>query len=143
MPSLPDRPESLTKDVQKQILKHVRDGNFFEPSCVASGVSRDTVDYWQRRYEAGEEVAQKYADFFVALARARAEAELEAVVDVKTGRPGWQGQAWFLERRYRGRWGQRKQLNITQNTQGEMILEKPSNGRTREDTDTTAGGSAT
>ena len=102
--SLPDRPRVLTDAVQAEIVRYVAEGNYFEVACRAAGVSRDTVDYWRKLYEAGAEHAQVYADFFGALARAQAIAEVQAVRCVRSGRFGWQGDAWFLDRRFRARW---------------------------------------
>lgn len=108
MASLPDKPTALTLEVQRAIVEAMALGSYFEPACKAAGVSRYCVDYWRRLYEAGAEHAQKYADFFTALAKAGAIAERRAIEAIQDGAPAWQSRAWFLERRYPQRWAQAK-----------------------------------
>lgn len=80
------------------------EGNYLDPACRAAGTTRQVVEYWRKLYEAGAEHAQKYADFFASLARAQSIAEANAVGSVRGGGMGWQGSAWFLERRFPRRW---------------------------------------
>lgn len=108
MPGELDRPRALTVEVQQEIVRLMAEGNYFAPACRAAGITREAVDYWRRLYEDGVEHAQIYADFFSALARAQAIAETTAVRSIRSGRMGWQGDAWFLERRHRNRWGSKQ-----------------------------------
>jgi len=40
------------------------------------------------------------------------EAEKEAIEMVKKRVPNWQALAWFLERRYQDRWGNKARLDV-------------------------------
>src|SRR5437763_19752 len=99
------RPRVLTPDVQARIVGALAEGNYLSTACRAAGISTDTWYYWQRLCEAGVEHAQAYADFYGACAHASALVEASALAIVQSGRPGWKGSAWFLERRYPRRWG--------------------------------------
>lgn len=127
-----ERPRALTPEVQAKIIQYMAEGNYFAPSCIAAGTTVETVEYWRKLYEAGAEHAQTFADFFSALARARAVAEVNALSDLNTGRPGWQARAWFLERRYRNRWGNKQKVEASLNVNPEAIFESVSNPRDQE-----------
>lgn len=91
--------------MQRKIIEYVANGNYYEVACRAAGVTKQAVDYWRKLVEQKVEHAQKYADFFDALARASALAEANAVARISQGGRDWQGPAWFVERRFRKRWG--------------------------------------
>lgn len=100
-----DKPAVLTVKVQREIVRLIIEGNFFEVACFAAGTTRQTVEYWQKLCESGVPHAQVYADFFASIKKANAIAEANALRDIKSGADGWQSRAWFLERRFKGRWG--------------------------------------
>lgn len=104
------RPEALTPQVQANIIELLKEGNYFDTACRASGISAHGVNQWRRRWEAGDPDASRYHDFFTALAlnRGTAFAETTAMRKLKVGSPGWQAQAWFLERRFPKRWAKKE-----------------------------------
>jgi hypothetical protein len=110
VPSLPDRPSALTPDVQRRIIEHVANGNYYEVACRAAGTTKQAVDYWRKLVEQKVEHSLKYADFFDALARANALAEANAVARISQGGRDWQGPAWFVERRFHARWGNKDKV---------------------------------
>lgn len=91
--------------MQRQIVAFMADGSYFAPACKAAGTTRQTVEYWQKLYQSGAEHAQEYADFFAALEKANAIAEVRALGAIQSGATSWQSRAWFLERRFPARWG--------------------------------------
>src|SRR5687767_13454924 len=103
------RPTALTAEVQAAILEAVRAGNYFSVACTGAGISRQAVDYWRRLWAEGDRRARRFADFFAALEKANAEAEVASLKTVRSGQLGWQGSAWFLERRFRSRWARKDQ----------------------------------
>jgi len=114
-------------------------GNWLCTACATAGTTKETFNYWRRLYEAKAEHAQKYADFFTACARASAIAEEAAVEPVFTGAMGWQGPAWWLQRRFPKRWGNKEtvihkdgDLNVKDMTdeQLESVVKGKSGGRT-------------
>lgn len=106
MPSLPDRPRALTKEVQEKILRYVTDGSYLNIACRAAGISYSAFAWWRKRCEEGDPDASWLADFFELIKDASAVAEVEAISHLRQGQPGWQANAWFLERRFRNRWAQ-------------------------------------
>jgi transposase len=101
------RPTKLTPELQKRIVKLVRDGNYIETAAIAAGITKQTFYNWMERGKAGEE---PFAEFFDALKRAEAEAEAEIAATVRAGlrdAPQWQSAMTFLERRWPTRWGRR------------------------------------
>jgi hypothetical protein len=106
------RPYALTVDVQGQIVASLREGNYVSVACRAAGTTYDTFRHWERRWEDGDPVAQQFADFFMASRKAQALAETEALRRVREGAPGWQGSAWYLERRFSARWGRRATIAV-------------------------------
>jgi transposase len=101
------RPSKLTPELQKKIVKLVRDGNYFETAAQAAGIAKSTLYDWLKRGESDEE---PFAEFSDALKKAEAEAEADAVAMVRAGlrdAPQWQSAMTFLERRAAERWAKR------------------------------------
>lgn len=77
----------------------------------ALGIGRRTFYTWLQKgeedYERG--VSSLYRQFYEAMEESRSIAETEAVKGIlEAGKKQWQALAWFLERRYPERWGQKK-----------------------------------
>lgn len=106
------RPAALTPECQKLIVGYLAEGNYLETACRASGITSATFRHWRQRAEQGDPDAQQYADFFAVCKTAMAVGEVNALREVKSGRQGWQGSAWYLERRYPGRWGKKDKLEL-------------------------------
>lgn len=78
-----------------------------------AGVSYDTFYHWERRYKDNDPtVPQVIVDFFNKVKSAEAASEIFALRSVRSGRQGWQADAWFLERRYPQRWGKQDRATI-------------------------------
>lgn len=108
MASLPDRPKALTEEIQKSILESMTLGMHLKSACALAGIQMTTVQYWMRLVESGAEHAQIYADFCNSIEKVQAIAERDGLVAIRSGFPGWQGNAWFLERRFPKRWRMKK-----------------------------------
>lgn len=108
------KPIALTPEVQAKILQYIEAGNYPSTACEASGISYDAVKYWLRKWENNDEDAQKFADFFVSLKNSISIGECSALQTLKQGGPGWQAQAWFLERRFYKKWGKKEQAALPQ-----------------------------
>ena len=100
-----DRPAVLTPKAQRTIVEALANGGYLTTACTLAGITVETFYYWRRLCESGVEHAQKYADFFSAVKKATAKAENEALETIRAGASGWQSSAWFLERRFYKRWG--------------------------------------
>lgn len=108
------KPTALTPEVQEKIVQAMARGSFMEPACRAAGLTRQAVDYWRKKVEAGDPDAEIYVDFFARLAGAQHQAEIDAVSMVLGG--GWQGAAWWLARRYPKRWSEKMRAAAAQPT---------------------------
>lgn len=81
--------------------------------ATAAGVKPSTLRSIMSRYRHGQ---LRHAGLIAAaqrLARAEATTEIEALKTIRTGSRGWEGPAWYLERRYPDRYGRRQRLDIT------------------------------
>jgi hypothetical protein len=99
------RPTTFTPDAQRMIFELITEGNFLGRAVLAAGLSRCTWRYWVAKYEDGE--APHLHEFFERIDQAIAWAEVNALRRLRTGKSGWQAEAWFLERRHPDRWGRR------------------------------------
>lgn len=91
------RPTKLTPEVQAKAIEAYRTGHYAEHVAPLAGISEKTLYSWLERGEKGEE---PFADFLQAVKEASAFAIDEAMKTVRAGGMGWQGSAWFLERRH-------------------------------------------
>lgn len=118
------RPTVLTPEVQKKVLKLLSQGNFVATACEASGLTYQTFRSWQRRWEDGDPGAQQFAQFFELVALAVPLGEAQALMTLRIGAPGWQAQAWFLERRFPKRWAKKDELIIKNQDVSKMTDEE-------------------
>ena len=112
------RPTKLTEARHRKIVADIRAGNFAQIAAVASGITEQTYYNWLNRGAAdlaSEEAADHasiYAKFFEAVKRAEAEAEVKQLRAMQTD-DKWQRRAWWLERRFPKRWGQKQSLELS------------------------------
>jgi hypothetical protein len=107
-----DKPHLLTEDKQLTIVEVLSKGNYLTVACTRAGISVDCFNYWRKLWETGHHSAQKYDKFFRACRMALAEAEVNALDQVRAGQSGWQGNAWYLERRFPTRWGKQDRAPV-------------------------------
>lgn len=113
------RPTKLTEARKKKIVAAIRKGNFAQIAAAANGITEQTYYNWLKR--GSEDAAADdpdrqgsiYAEFFEAVKSAEAEAELKKVDGLNTTATGWQRHAWWLERRFPKRWGQKQSLELS------------------------------
>ena len=99
------RPPKLTPELQADIVGLVQAGNYLETAAHLAGVNVSTVRMWLRQ-GAQAKSPDKYTRFLAVVRKAEAYAEAHGVQRVRAhGATHWQAEAWFLERRYRDRWG--------------------------------------
>jgi transposase len=103
------RPSKLTPELQDAICKYLKADNYFSTTCWAVGITPVTGYAWLKKGE--KEKAGKYRDFYEAVMRAEAEAEILDIACIKQGALNWQSKAWIRERRSRERWG-RQQVEV-------------------------------
>jgi hypothetical protein len=86
--------------VQK-LVAFAREGNSRENVCRLAHVDQSTLSKWLSRAKAGDPA---YIEFYRRFREAEGLAERDAVLAIREGAKGWQGQAWWLERRKRWTW---------------------------------------
>lgn len=112
------RPTRLTPELAVAVIKIVRTGMSLQGCAHYAGITMQTLDNWRARgrkvaesIEAGQidvdEQERPYLDFFGGLEKARADREVEAVLNVRSMKRGWQAEAWFLERCHVDRYGRK------------------------------------
>lgn len=106
----------LTFDMIEEAEKLLKEGHYAKTVANYFGISEQT---WYNWYNKGEEYSQMeddelinkpnavlYIEFFESIKRANSRAEMDALnVIHKHSKRKWQAAAWFLERRFRDRWG--------------------------------------
>lgn len=100
-----------TKKVPKyldRLFDNLREGMSIEASCTQAGLARSTVDQWRREDPKFNQEFESACDF--------AEAVLLAQIK-QTGmmKEDWRAYAWILERRFPGRWSQKRELDLSVN----------------------------
>lgn len=106
------RPTKLTTAKHRQFVKLLEAGNYRETVCRACDVGTSTFYRWLER--GASESSGIYHDFRVAVGRAEAEAEVEAVAVLRTAivEGDWRATLAYLERRHGERWGRRQTNEI-------------------------------
>lgn len=112
------RPTKLTKARHDKIVRDIRAGNFAVIAATASGITEQTYYNWLNRGQAdlaSEDEADHgsiYAEFFESVKQAESEAEVKQLRAMQTD-DKWQRRAWWLERRYPKRWGQKSAVELS------------------------------
>jgi len=100
------RPTKLTPDVRDRIATMIRAGAYAEQAARAAGIAPSTHYSWMERGENGE---RPFSEFSETIKTAEAKAEQQRVECIQDAAEAgtWQAAAWWLERRFPGRWGRR------------------------------------
>jgi transposase len=98
------RPTKLTAELQERIVTAIRAGSYAEQAAAYAGVHRATYYRWLAQ---GKDTARGAChDFYEAVTRAEAEAEVAAVLTIRrAATKHYQAATWWLERRFPQRWG--------------------------------------
>lgn len=115
MPSQPKpkgRPTKLTPEVQDRLLAAIRAGNYLDTSAAHAGIHRDTLHAWMR--DGANAKSPELQEFSDAVQKAIGDAESMHVARIAAASSKqWQAAAWWLERRYPDRWGQKLRQEVT------------------------------
>lgn len=98
------RPTKLTQEIADEIIKLIEAGNYVETAAGCCGIQKSTLYRWLRRGARAKSGLHRL--FCDAVKKADGRAEAAGVVRIRqAGKQAWQADAWFLERRFRDRWG--------------------------------------
>lgn len=109
LPPATGRPSDIgDQHLLRELFEAIRAGNYLETACDLVGLAPVTVYSWKKRGEAGEEPFKSFAN---TLKRASAQAEAQAVANVRTAGKlpqFWAAEMTYLERRHPDRWARRQ-----------------------------------
>lgn len=94
------RPSKLNEELIDNMANELVQGLPVIYACDLLGITTMSFSNWMRQGEDDfkNEVESLFALFFYTIKKAQATYVKKAGADIRTGRPGWQGQAWWLER---------------------------------------------
>lgn len=94
------RPSKLNEQLIADMADNLKIGLPVSSCCDLLMITQPSYNNWIRQGEEDvtNEVDSLYASFFLVIKKARVEFEAMALKDIQSGRPGWQGMAWVLER---------------------------------------------
>lgn len=124
MPKKSGRPTKLTKELQAEIVKYLKVGNYVEVAASIVGIHKDSLYEWLKRgarekarRKKGEKpnyAESKYVSFSDAVksAQGKAEAINLGFIHAAARKGQWQAAAWHLERMFPAKWGRRDNLKL-------------------------------
>lgn len=95
------RPSKLNEELITQMYDIIKDGVPVTYVCDYFGITKMSFSNWMRQGEeeyTNENYDSLHAKFFYSIKKAQGEFVMDAVRDIGSGRQGWQGRAWILER---------------------------------------------
>lgn len=95
------RPSKLNEELIQNFYDEIADGLPVNYTCDLYGITRMTFSNWMKQGEDdynSENYESLYSQFFYAIKKAQSQYVKDAKNDIRSGRPGWQGAAWWLER---------------------------------------------
>jgi|SRR5882762_3430867 len=95
-------PTAMNDITTRRLCDALKRGNSRMCACALARCRFENFRAWMRKAAAGDEA---YTEFALKVRDAEGFAEDEAVLKIREGSVGWQGAAWWLQRRNRIRWG--------------------------------------
>lgn len=94
------RPSKLNEELIETMHSKLVKGLPITSCCDLLGITTMSHSNWMSQGESdyNNDVDSLYAEYFYTIKKGRAEFEEAALEDIRSGRPGWQGCAWVLER---------------------------------------------
>jgi len=133
----------LTPELQKQIVKALKDGAYIETAAASVGIHRSTLHDWlrrgareRRRLSKSKRARPKkreapFVAFSDTIQRVMADSELDDLRTIKkASKRHWQAAAWRLERKYPDRYGIRHRVEHTGRKDAPVQVEHGLTGET-------------
>lgn len=115
LPAKVGRPTKLTAEVHQAIISAMEDGATIIVAIRSVGVASTTYRRWMEQGKSKASEHEHYRLFRVAVKRARATAELNAIKVIKRAQnDNWAAAAWFLERSFPERWSRGERSKPTE-----------------------------
>jgi hypothetical protein len=98
------RPPKLTPELTAKLCNAISGGNYYNAACAYAGISYRCFRGWMKKGKQSK--SGKYFQFFQAIKKAEADAEVRIVLQWQQHIPdNWQAARDFLDRRFQARWG--------------------------------------
>lgn len=90
----------LNEQLIQDMASKLRKGLPISSCCDLLGITTMSHSNWmsQGELDYDADVESLFSSYFYTIKKSRAEFEEAALEDIRSGRPGWQGCAWVLER---------------------------------------------
>lgn len=94
------RPSKLNEQLIQNMYGKIKNGLPIRYACDYFGITKMSFSNWMRQGEQDyeNEVDSLFSLFFYHIKKAESEFVEDSIADIRSGRPGWQGAAWVLER---------------------------------------------
>jgi transposase-like protein len=94
------RPPKLDQEKADLLREYLRLGEYLEIAAEAAGIDEDTFRNWKRRAAEERELGLggPFVEFFGAIKKCSALAQIDALAKIQSGAEQWQAAAWFKER---------------------------------------------
>jgi transposase len=103
------RPTKLTAELQEQILRGLRLGNFIATMCSCLNLNKSTYYDWIKR--GSQEQEGRFRDFKVAVEQAHADCETRLLMQISlASKTDWMASSWKLERKFPKRYSLRSSI---------------------------------
>ncbi len=111
------KPTKLQPELKERLLRLIRGGSYRNAACAAVGISERVLYQWEQYAREGRE---PYASFCDELAVVEADGETQLAMLIGASARGkaplgadWRAAGFLLERRFRRRWAQQQQVELT------------------------------
>ena len=90
----------LNEELIQQMAAELEIGMPITSACDYLVITQASHSHWMQQGEQdlADGIDSLYSSYFITIKKARAKFEHDSLVDIASGRPGWQGRAWVLER---------------------------------------------
>lgn len=94
------RPSKLNEELIEKMREALLVGLPVTSCCDLVCISQPCYNDWMRQGEqdADAGIESLFSTFYLVIKKSRVEFEMNCLADIRSGRPGWQGAAWVLER---------------------------------------------
>lgn len=94
------RPSKLNEELIKKAGELVLEGTPILYVCDSLMITQPCHSLWmkQGKEDFENEIESLYAEYFITIKKNQADYVINAGRDIRSGRQGWQGQSWWLER---------------------------------------------
>lgn len=95
------RPSKLNEELISKVYELAFQGIPVTYICDSLLITQPSYNNWLRQGENDikeENYDTLYAQFFLTIKKGQADYVIDASKDIQSGRPGWQGRSWWLER---------------------------------------------